>query len=51
MNRKGPILIKILEWLGLLEKRQISKSDMCKQAQDVCNHNCDSCAWGDKEKE
>lgn len=51
MNGKEPIIIKILRWLGLFEKRPISKSEMCKQAQDVCNHNCDSCAWADRKEE
>ena len=50
MNHKEPIFIKILRWLGLFEERQIGKNEMCKQAQDVCNHNCDSCAWAEKEE-
>lgn len=48
MNDNEPIFMKILRWLGLFEKRPISKSEMCKHAKDVCNHNCDSCAWAER---
>ena len=47
MNDKESIFIKFFRWLGLVEKRPISKSEMCKQAQDICNHNCDSCVWAE----
>ena len=50
MNEKGLIVLKFLRFIGLLKEIPISKSEMCKQAQDVCNHNCDSCAWADREE-
>lgn len=51
MSNKETIFKKILRWLGLVEKRPISKSEMCKQAQDVCSHDCASCAWAEREEE
>ncbi len=45
MNGKESIFIKILRWLGLIEEKPISKSEMCKQGQDICNHNCEDCIW------
>ena len=51
MSNKETIFIKILRWLGLVEKRPISKSEMCKQAQDVCSHDCASCAWAERGEE
>lgn len=45
MTEKENIIIRFLKWLGLIKERPISKSEMCKQAQNVCNHKCDSCAW------
>lgn len=50
MNNKESIFIKIFKWLGLIEKRPISKSEMCEQAKDICNHDCASCAWGREEE-
>lgn len=47
MNNKETIFIKILRWLGLVEKRPISKSEMCERAKDVCNHDCTLCAWAE----
>lgn len=51
MNEKENIIIRILKWLGIIEEKSISKSEMCKQAQNVCNHNCDSCAWAERKEE
>lgn len=48
MSEKENIIIRILKWLGIIEEKPISKSEMCKQAQNVCNHNCDSCAWSER---
>ena len=29
----------------LITKEEVSKSEMCRQAQRVCNHECEDCAW------
>lgn len=49
MSERQNILIRILKWLGIIVEKEVSKSDMCKQAQSICNHECDGCAWGDSE--
>ena len=40
-------------WCGtkLDAEKPISKSEMCKHAQNVCNHNCDWCAWAERKEE
>ena len=40
-------LIKILIKLKIIETREVSKHEMCKRAQSVCSHNCNSCAWNE----
>ena len=47
MKREN-IFIRILKWLGLIEEKPIddvTREEMCKQAQQVCHHECESCAW------
>lgn len=51
MNEKETIVLKFLRFIGLIHEVPINKSEMCKQAQDVCNHDCDSCAWAERKEE
>jgi hypothetical protein len=46
-KEKKWIIIKILIKLRIIETREVSKYEMCKRAQSVCNHNCNSCAWNE----
>ena len=43
--RQESWLYRLLRWLGLIQSSEVSKQEMCKQAQSVCNRNCNSCAW------
>lgn len=43
--RKETFIYRFLKWLGLIKTYEVSKSEMCKQAQSVCHRNCESCAW------
>ena len=45
MTERENLLIRILKRLGLIVEYKVSKEDMCKQAQSICNHDCDHCAW------
>ena len=45
MSEHENILIRILKRLGIVTEVKVSKADMCKQAQSVCNHDCERCAW------
>lgn len=45
MTERENLLIRILKRLGLIVEVEVSKEDMCKQAQSICNHDCDHCAW------
>ena len=29
-------------------EREIEKEQMCKEAQGICNHECENCAWNAK---
>ena len=49
--KKDNLFIRVLKFLHIIQEREISKSDMCKSAQSVCNHKCSSCAWNEKESE
>lgn len=44
-EKKDNFIIRFLKKIGLIKEYEISKSEMCKNAQSVCNHNCDTCAW------
>lgn len=45
MREKENFLIRVLKALHIIKSQQVDKADMCKSAQDVCNHNCETCAW------
>lgn len=53
MKRKN-IFVRFLEWLleklGIIETYEISKEEMCKNASDICDKNCEMCAWNTKDK-
>lgn len=35
----------LLEKLGIIETYEISKEEMCKNARNMCDNNCEMCAW------
>lgn len=41
------ILYALIINCGRIEK-EISKERMCKEAQNVCNHECEGCAWNNE---
>lgn len=43
--REESWLYRLLRRLGLIKSYEVSKKEMCKQAQTVCNKRCNSCAW------
>ena len=45
MKERENLLTRILKRLGLIVEYEVSKEDMCKQAQSICNHDCEHCAW------
>ena len=45
MTEHENIFIRILKRLGIITEFEVSKEDMCKQAQSICNHDCEHCAW------
>lgn len=45
MKERENILMRILKRLGIITEIEISKEDMCKQAQNICSHDCGHCAW------
>ena len=45
MRERENIFIRILKRLGIITEFEVSKEDMCKQAQSICNHDCEHCAW------
>ena len=47
MTERENIFIRILKRLGIITEFEVSKEDMCKQAQSICNHDCEHCALGD----
>ena len=48
MKQKN-IFVRFFEWLleklGIIETYEISKEEMCKNARDICDKNCEMCAW------
>jgi len=48
MGEHESLIIHILKRLGVITRIEISKEDMCKQAQDICSHKCEDCAWNMK---
>ena len=51
MNEKENIIVRFLKFIGLIEEKLVSKSEMCELAQNVCNHECNSCAWAERKEE
>lgn len=51
INKKESFIKKFLRFIGLIKNVEIPKQTMCEQAQNVCNHNCNSCAWNSREEE
>lgn len=45
MTERENLLIRILKRLGIIVEVEVSKEDMCKQAQRICHHDCEHCAW------
>ena len=45
MTERENIFFRILKRLGIITEFEVSKEDMCKQAQSICNHECEHCAW------
>lgn len=45
MKEKESLFIRLLKKIGLIKEVEINKNVMCKNAQSVCDHNCDCCAW------
>ena len=39
---------RLLKLIGIIKSYEVSKSEMCKRAQSVCNKHCDSCAWNEQ---
>lgn len=48
MTEHENIIIRILKCLGIVKENEVSKAEMCKQAQNVCDRNCEQCAWGEQ---
>lgn len=44
MRKKESLFIRLLKKIGLIEEKEIKKQ-MCKNAQSICNHNCECCSW------
>lgn len=42
--------IKLLKWFGIIKTYEVNKEEMCKLAQNQCNHHCTYCAWNTKEE-
>ena len=43
------IVYKILKKLGFIKEQRITEEqakEMCKRAQGICDHDCNSCIWG-----
>lgn len=47
----GSGYITVSDRLFCKPRKTTIKQEMCKQAQSICNHNCESCAWGEVEEE
>lgn len=43
--KKESWIYKLLRWLGLIKTYEISKKEMCENAQPICGRHCGSCAW------
>lgn len=45
MGEKKNIFIRFLKWIGVIKEYEVTKSEMCKNAQSICNRDCEDCAW------
>ena len=36
---------RFLRKIGIIKTYEISKSEMCEKAKNICSKNCDCCAW------
>lgn len=50
--KKPNLFDRFIYWLfkKIFGTREISKQEMCKNAQDVCGCKCATCAWHIKEE-
>ena len=48
-EKKENLFVRFLKKLGFIKEIEIPKSYMCQQAQSVCHHKCDTCAWYEEE--
>lgn len=48
--KKESLIHKILRWLGIIKEIKVTKKEMCKQAQSICNHECESCGWAERKE-
>lgn len=45
MTEKENVLIRLFKYLGLIKRTKVSKEEMCKQAQGMCDKKCEQCVW------
>jgi len=48
MTDKENIIVRFLQWLGLIKKTEVNKSVCnreCEVNKSVCNRECDECIW------
>ena len=43
--RKESFIYRLLQRIGLIKTRKVSKKEMCENAKPVCNKKCERCAW------
>ena len=43
--KKESWFIRLLKKIGLIKSYEVSKKEMCKQAESICDRNCYKCAW------
>ena len=43
--REESWFIRLLKRIGLIKTYEVSKKEMCKNAQSICNRDCEDCAW------
>lgn len=47
IQHKENLLVKFLKWIGIIKEYEVNKAEMCKEAQDICDHKCENCAWNE----
>lgn len=50
MIDKENIIIRFLKFIGLIEEKPVSKKEMCKLSFNICDRECELCAWNWKEE-